>query len=54
MRQSYDGWEDANIQLFASNTLQPKAIIGGIVPTDTVDPAPTLALSCLLYTSRCV
>jgi hypothetical protein len=52
VRQLYDGWDGANIQLFANNTLQPKAIIGGIVPTETADfAAPTVPIT---YTSGAV
>ncbi len=45
VQQVYDGWSTADIQLFANNTLQPKAIIGGIVPTDTADFAPTVPVT---------
>ena len=37
VRQLYDGWDAANIQLYANNILQPKAIIGGIVGIETPD-----------------
>ena len=43
--QSYDGWDAAHVQLFANNVLQPKAIIGGIVMTETADFAPTVPIT---------
>lgn len=43
--QSYDGWPTANIHLFANNTLQPKAIIGGIVAAETPDFAPAVTVT---------
>src|SRR5690606_1229522 len=42
VHQSLDQWEDADLRLHLNNTLQPKAVIGGIVPTDTVDLAPAV------------
>ncbi len=42
VHQSLDQWGDADLRLHLNNTLQPKAVIGGIVPTDTVDPVPTV------------
>jgi hypothetical protein len=35
--QGYDGWADADLQLHLNNVFQPRAVIGGIVPTATVD-----------------
>jgi hypothetical protein len=35
--QGYDGWASADLQLHLNNVFQPRAVIGGIVPTDTVD-----------------
>ncbi|MDQ3250389.1 MAG: hypothetical protein M3Q45_14415, partial [Chloroflexota bacterium] len=40
VHQSTDAWQDADLRLYINNTLQPKAIIGGIVPTTTVDVSP--------------
>ncbi len=45
VHQSYDGWDAAHVQLFANNVLQPKAIIGGIVVTETADFAPTVPIT---------
>ncbi len=45
VRQSYDAWESANVQLYASNVLQPKAIIGGVSPVETPDFAPTVPIT---------
>ncbi len=42
VHQSLDAWQDADLRLYINNTLQPKAIIGGVVPTDTVDPLPAV------------
>jgi hypothetical protein len=45
VQQSYDGWEDADLQLHANNIFQPRADIGGIVLTDTVDLDPSLSIT---------
>ncbi len=45
VRQSYEGWDDADIKLHTSNVLHPNATIGGIVLTDTADIAPTVAIT---------
>ena len=42
VRQSYEGWDAADIKLHTSNVLHPNATIGGIVLTDTVDIQPTV------------
>lgn len=44
VQQRFDGWEDTNLRLYASNALRPNAVVGGIVPTRTADVSPTLAL----------
>lgn len=38
VRQNYEGWDDADTWLFASNNLRPEAGIGGKVESTTVDP----------------
>ncbi len=38
VHQSLDAWQAADLRLHINNVLQPKAIIGGIVPTTTIDP----------------
>ncbi len=43
VHQSLDAWQDADLRLHINNILQPKAIIGGIVPTDTLDPSPVVS-----------
>ena len=45
VRQNYVGWAAANIKLHTSNTLHPNANIGGIVPGETPDISPTVAIS---------
>ena len=45
VRQRYEGWEGADFQLYASNTLQPKAIIGGVVAAETPDINPSIPIS---------
>jgi hypothetical protein len=45
VRQSYEGWDDADIKLHTSNVLHPNATIGGIVLTDTADIAPTVDIT---------
>lgn len=45
VQQSYDGWEDADLQLHANNIFQPRADIGGIVLTDTVDLDPSVPIT---------
>jgi hypothetical protein len=43
--QSYDGWQDADLKLHIHNSFQPRAVIGGIVPTYTADISPTIPIS---------
>jgi hypothetical protein len=43
--QSYDGWLDSDLQLHVNNSFQPRAVIGGIVVTETADISPTVAIS---------
>ncbi|MBX2998907.1 MAG: hypothetical protein KF893_10390 [Caldilineaceae bacterium] len=38
IHQNYDKWDEADIRLYANNTLRPKAEIGGIVTAPTTDP----------------
>lgn len=38
VRQNYEGWEDADVWLFANNNLRPEAEIGGMVDAPTTDP----------------
>jgi hypothetical protein len=45
VQQSYDGWDDADLQLHANNIFQPRADIGGIVITDTVDLDPSIPIT---------
>jgi hypothetical protein len=45
VRQSYEGWDNADIKLHTSNVLHPNATIGGIVLTDTADIAPTVDIT---------
>jgi hypothetical protein len=45
VRQEYEGWADADLQLHLNNIFQPRAIIGGIVNTHTVDLDPTIPLT---------
>lgn len=45
VRQNYEGWEGADFHLYASNTLQPKAIIGGVVAAETPDINPSIPIS---------
>jgi hypothetical protein len=45
VRQSYEGWDAANIRLFANNTFRPNANVGGIVEVETPDPSATIPLS---------
>ena len=42
VHQSLDEWQTADLRLHINNSLQPKAVIGGVVATDTVDPSPTV------------
>jgi len=37
IRQNYDGWDAANMQIHANNTLRPRAVIGGLVASETPD-----------------
>lgn len=37
VQQNYEGWEAADVKLHLSNLFQPRADIGGVVLTDTVD-----------------
>ncbi|HMN31536.1 MAG TPA: hypothetical protein PKE45_25525, partial [Caldilineaceae bacterium] len=43
--QSYDHWEQSNLKLHTNNVFQPRAVIGGVVPTDTVDIDTSLPLT---------
>jgi len=43
VHQSLDAWQDADLRLHINNVLQPKAIIGGIVPTATLDPSAVVS-----------
>ncbi|MFN8494257.1 MAG: hypothetical protein U0350_42050 [Caldilineaceae bacterium] len=45
IQQSYDGWDQTNLKLHLNNTFQPRANIGGIVTTATVDLMPTVAMT---------
>lgn len=45
VRQSYDGWDNAHVQIYGNNTLQPKADIGGIVTSELLDFDPTVPIS---------
>ena len=45
VRQSSDGYQDADILVNASNVLRPNAVIGGIVSTPTVDVSPTISIT---------
>lgn len=45
VQQSYDGWDNADLQLHANNIFQPRADIGGIVVTDTMDLDPTIPIT---------
>jgi hypothetical protein len=45
VRQNYDGWDTADIKLHLNNLFQPRADIGGIVLTDTVDLDPSIPLT---------
>lgn len=45
VRQSYDGWDDVHLRLHSSNVFRPRAVIGGIVPSETPDVAPTIPIS---------
>ncbi len=38
VRQNYEGWDDADVWLFANNNLRPEAEIGGSVQIATIDP----------------
>ena len=37
VHQSLDNWDDADVRLYASNTLRPNAVVGGVVSTYTAD-----------------
>lgn len=43
--QSLDNWDETNVRLYASNTLRPNAIVGGIVNTDTADVDPGIVIT---------
>lgn len=45
VRQDYEGWDAADLQLHVSNAFQPNANIGGAVATDTVDLSPLITVS---------
>lgn len=45
IRSNAEGWEDADLRLYAQNALRPKAVIGGSVLTATADISPTLAIT---------
>ena len=45
IQQSYDGWAATNFKLNVSNTFQPRANIGGVVLTDTVDLSSTVVMT---------
>lgn len=36
--QNYDRWDEADVRVYASNTLHPNAVIGGIIPAPVADP----------------
>lgn len=42
--QNGEGWADADVHIYANNTLAPKAVVGGSVLTDTPDVQATLPL----------
>ncbi|CAN5755796.1 hypothetical protein BH10CHL1_BH10CHL1_15440 [soil metagenome] len=45
IQQSYDGWDQTNLKLHVNNVFQPRAVIGGVVLTNTVDLSPTVAMT---------
>lgn len=45
IQQSYDGWDTTNFKLHVNNTFQPRANIGGVVLTDTVDLSPSVLMT---------
>lgn len=45
VQQTYDGWDTANLKLHINNNFQPRAVVGGIVFTDTADFSPTVPIS---------
>jgi hypothetical protein len=36
--QNYDRWDEADVRIYASNNLRPHAEIGGVSPSEVVDP----------------
>ena len=45
VRQGWEGWEEADLRLYANNALRPKAIIGGSVTAETPDVWPTVPIT---------
>ena len=45
IQQSFDGWSDSQVRLHLNNVFQPRAVIGGIVPTTTIDPSPAITIT---------
>ncbi|MFN8446818.1 MAG: DNRLRE domain-containing protein [Caldilineaceae bacterium] len=45
VEQSLDGWNDTQIRVHSNNVFQPRAVIGGIVPTTTIDPSPVVTVT---------
>jgi hypothetical protein len=45
INQFYDQWADADLKLHASNSFHPRAVIGGVVLTATVDLDPSVPIT---------
>lgn len=43
--QNYDQWGEAGMQLYANNTLRPRAIIGGVADAETPDFNPAIPIT---------